>query len=514
MRYYMCRSFFIQIVGFFVFILTLGFGNELKGQIAVKQSFEDLPKDRVKIGINGFALNLGEDAHNRKPVELTIDKNVFSTSFSLLFWVKAAPDGFDYDIATLDFVGKDSLHTEWTIGKQANGAWSWVSTDKGKVNYQYRPTAARQSIASDEWSMIGVNYDAEHEDIWFYYNGENVAIYHVGSKYPSDQGVQLSIGGKQIGALGEWHTFNGSIDELEVHSSFLLPREMKNRYQEFYTKDESNGAEEAASELKVMSFNIWHGGNETGKYIGPQRVANMIRDNGIDIVALQETYGSGEQIADALGYYFYLRSTNLSILSKFPIEETLPAHHPFYSGAARIGYRPGKQIAFVTNWLNYPVDYWDLFENGKTIDSLEWYKQQVAGNKGTLAKILEVLRPALHQTDSIPLIFCGDFNSGSHLDWIGQTKHLNNGHIMPFPSSQLMYDEGFKDSYRQAFSDPVQDRGITWSPTFTNAFKDRIDYIYYKGQNIKVKDSAIINSALYKFPSDHAAVITTFQILY
>ncbi len=83
---------------------------------------------------------------------------------------------------------------------------------------------------------------------------------------------------------------------------------------------------------------------------------------------------------------------------------------------------------------------------------------------------------------------------------------------MPFPTSELMIAEGFKDSYREIFQDPLRDRGITWSATFTNAFKDRIDYIYYKGQKIKVKNAEIIDSSLYKFPSDHAAVIATFEI--
>ena len=360
--------------------------------------------------------------------------------------------------------------------------------------------------------MIGISYDALRDDIWFYYNGENVAIYHVGSNYRLTKDGLITFGGKSKGDLEEWDTFNGSIDELEIHSSFLIPQQMKTRYQEFYPKNKIDSIGLTVSEIKVMSFNIWHGGNETGKYVGPQRVVNLIKDNGIDIIALQETYGSGEQIADALGYYFYLRSTNLSILSRFPIEETLPAYHPFYSGAALIGYQKDKQIAFATNWLNYPIDYWDLLENKKAIDSLDWYNKQVSGNKGTLVKILDTLRPSIEQTASIPFIFCGDFNSGSHLDWIEETKHLNNGYIMPFPTSQLMMAEGFKDAYREMYPNPLHDRGITWSPTFTNAFKDRIDYIYYKGQKIKVKTAGIINSGPYKFPSDHAAVIASFEI--
>ena len=54
--------------------------------------------------------------------------------------------------------------------------------------------------------------------------------------------------------------------------------------------------------LDVMTWNIWHGGREDGDDVGPARVAEVIADSGADIVAMQETYGSGERIAEALGF--------------------------------------------------------------------------------------------------------------------------------------------------------------------------------------------------------------------
>jgi endonuclease/exonuclease/phosphatase family metal-dependent hydrolase len=46
-----------------------------------------------------------------------------------------------------------------------------------------------------------------------------------------------------------------------------------------------------------MTWNIWHGGKEVGAEVGPKRVAEIIRESGADIIALQETYGSGEWLA-------------------------------------------------------------------------------------------------------------------------------------------------------------------------------------------------------------------------
>ena len=70
--------------------------------------------------------------------------------------------------------------------------------------------------------------------------------------------------------------------------------------------------------LRVLAWNIWNGGREDGIDEGVERVVECIRDSGADIVAMQETYGSGPRIADALGYHLYLRSSNLSIISRYP----------------------------------------------------------------------------------------------------------------------------------------------------------------------------------------------------
>ncbi len=270
--------------------------------------------------------------------------------------------------------------------------------------------------------------------------------------------------------------------------------------------------EAAAQELKVMTFNIWHGGRETGELAGPLRVVDIIRDSGADIVAMQETYGSGERIAGELGYSLYLRSDNLSIMSRYPIMDTLDAYEPFNSGAVTIDV-DGQPVVVASNWLNYPFDYWDLLEKGKSIDSAAWREQfQGEKNAGILRGIVNVLRPVIENSAMVPVIVCGDFNSGSHLDWVPETRHLNQGYVMPFPATQLMEEEGFIDSFREIHPDPLAVRGITWTPALPEAFQDRIDYIFYKGDILKAVDSKIIDTHPVSYPSDHAAVLTTFQI--
>ncbi|MND93645.1 Endonuclease/Exonuclease/phosphatase family protein [compost metagenome] len=268
----------------------------------------------------------------------------------------------------------------------------------------------------------------------------------------------------------------------------------------------------AGQQLKVMTFNIWHGGRETGEEAGPLRVVDVIRDSGADIVAMQETYGSGERIAKELGYHLYLRSTNLSILSRYPIVDTLDAYEPFNSGAVTINVQ-GQPVVVACNWLNFPFDYWEMLEKRQVIDSAKWI-HAFEGEKNTdiLRGILHKLSSSISNSEDVPVIVCGDFNSGSHLDWIQETRHLNSGYVIPFPATLLMEKNGFVDAFRQIHPDPVRHRGITWTPVNPAAHQDRIDYIFYKGCSLRPIDAEVINTHSEVYPSDHGAVTVTFRM--
>ena len=77
------------------------------------------------------------------------------------------------------------------------------------------------------------------------------------------------------------------------------------------------------ADVNVMAWNIWHGGREDGKEVGPKRVIDVIKKSGADLVAMQETYGSGDLISSGLGFQFQPRGTNVSIHSRYPIIEDI-----------------------------------------------------------------------------------------------------------------------------------------------------------------------------------------------
>ncbi|HSK13401.1 MAG TPA: endonuclease/exonuclease/phosphatase family protein, partial [Phnomibacter sp.] len=245
--------------------------------------------------------------------------------------------------------------------------------------------------------------------------------------------------------------------------------------------------------------------------IGILRTVEVIKQAGPDIVALQETYGSGAIIADMLGYSFYLRSSNLSIMSRYPIASTGPAIHPFYHGSAYIDIPHHGPLLFSNVWLNYPFDYWEDLYHDKKPDSARWVHAMRQKNADTMKAVLQRILPEQNKTGTLPMIIAGDFNSGSHLDWTERNRPFNKGYAIPFPTTVLLMENDFLDSYRMVHPNETTERGLTWSPYIKTNHQDRIDNIYYKSDKLQPigSNTTLETSACY--PSDHRGVITQFK---
>ena len=90
-----------------------------------------------------------------------------------------------------------------------------------------------------------------------------------------------------------------------------------------------------------------------GEDDGLRRVVEVIRESGADVVAMQETYGSGPRIADALGWYFYLRSSNISVLSRFPIVATHAVFEPFHCGGVTLDLGRRRKLSVFSLWIRH-----------------------------------------------------------------------------------------------------------------------------------------------------------------
>lgn len=475
-----------------------------------EENFESLEKDRLTNGVVGSAINLKAEASDRTVLRYDIDHSKWKESFTLMAWVWAEADYEAYKIMDLEVNYADSTQLKWQLLKQMNNAWaSEIHGNDAKL--AYKPGFKRQLITK-RWNLLSLSFNIQKEEVAFYYNGLQVAIYSIEDFIPESPALQISIqiGGDQKGDLGEWETFNGSIDDIKLYNSAWTRAEVKDYYRQFKLPEIEEHNSKSIDTLRIMSYNIWHGGNETGKGIGYLRIVDLIKQSKADIIAIQETYGSGAKIADELGFYFYLRSSNISIISRYPIAETLPAYKSFHHASASI-LIGDKSIVFNSIWLNYPIDYWGKIDRGEKIDIEKWKITQY-GNKKTMEGIIDSLKPALENSKNTPVIIAGDFNSGSHLDWIPATQHMNAGYIMPFPTSQYLEILGFRDSFREFSPNPLKKRGLTWTPINPSTFQDRIDYIYIKNNSVKIVNSYIIDSHPIQYPSDHASLITTILL--
>lgn len=270
--------------------------------------------------------------------------------------------------------------------------------------------------------------------------------------------------------------------------------------------------------IKVMTWNIWHGGlhgTPADRFkkdtINIINIYKVIQEQAPDVLMMQETYCCGMEIAQQAGYTHSVRaSSNLSIHSKYPIADTLKIFKPFNAHGVVIDVQ-GKKLMMVNTWLHYLPD---SFEGIKKLTPDSLIENEGPTRLKEITAILSVV-DSLEKSLKIPVIIGGDFNSPSHLDWVESTKEFHYGKVVEWPVSKLMQQYGYTDSFREVHPDPIQTLEGTWgylSPR--DIISDRIDFVYYKGNKLKPLSSKIVMEDPEGgfFNSDHRAILTQFEL--
>jgi HAD superfamily hydrolase (TIGR01509 family) len=269
--------------------------------------------------------------------------------------------------------------------------------------------------------------------------------------------------------------------------------------------------------LRVMSWNLWHGGMKVDDHRVKQ--LKVILDTEADVVGLQETGGTAAQeLAEALGWHHHRAGENLGIISRHPITARLGDPDVGFYGAAgaRIRIAPGWEIDVWTAHLHYtPYGPYEAAFDGLPAAEL------IAHEDVRLTQMRDTLRWIAESAGATtPIVLVGDFNTPSHLDWPD----------VEWPVTKAAEEAGLRDSYREAHPDSAADPGHTWSPVHTEHEdgsgrpepQDRIDYVLHNGQGLRALDSRTVVSgapstwpdvADNEWPSDHAAVLTTFALI-
>jgi endonuclease/exonuclease/phosphatase family metal-dependent hydrolase len=271
--------------------------------------------------------------------------------------------------------------------------------------------------------------------------------------------------------------------------------------------------------IKLLQWNIWHGGLHLGHIEGPNRVKELMRNTNADIITLEEGYGTQTMLASALGFELQTASPteNLAIISRFKMKES-SSNAKFKSNVATVTLPNNKKILIGNWWLRYASkhEYTGSYAN-TGLNSEDWVKEdRELGAVDAQTNLDKDIDPILRSDPTLPVIIAGDFNSGSHLDWTARAAFLHYGYgPVDFPISKLMLQRGYTDSYRILYPDEVTYPGGTFAAIYGHMQTSRIDYIYSKGLGLKAMFSKIIRTPPQiddVWPSDHSAVLTVFYL--
>jgi len=307
--------------------------------------------------------------------------------------------------------------------------------------------------------------------------------------------------GNQLGALITDFVLSGKKYKPEIEES---------KVKQFVTPKDKNNF------VKVLQWNIWHGGVHLGKDKGRERIIDLIQTSNADIITVQEGYGAQDTIAKTLGFYLQTKSSkdNLALFSRYPIKK-IQSSEPFKSNPATIKLPNGRDIIVNGCWFRYAYrpEYTSGYQNFG-MEPKTWVAEDAILSLVDVKNLLEKdVDPYVEAVDQ-PIIIGGDFNSYSHLDWTEKTKELHFGYgAVPFPTSKFMIENGFKDSFREINPDELGNQGGTFAPIYGQMPDARIDFIYYKGAIQAISSKVIRTSPEIDdvWASDHAAVMTIFE---
>ncbi|GAA1184564.1 Endonuclease/Exonuclease/phosphatase family protein [Corynebacterium glaucum] len=282
-------------------------------------------------------------------------------------------------------------------------------------------------------------------------------------------------------------------------------------------------------ELNILSLNLWGGASFVPDGKGYADTAAIIEELGADIVFFQETGDAAEPIADELGFNAHVTGGSVSVISRYDFVETgVIKDHAGNPRWAKATVKVGDDVVTVySGHLEYRAyaNYWPRGyagealgdgwpDNYRTWDPLD----APVTDEATLKQInLESRRPdsaraLIADADAEAakgrfVIFGGDFNEASALDWTEETKDTfeRNGVAREWETTQTLLDAGYVDSYRTIYPDPLTHPGITWPTKQGHKSaeeaawakgadeRDRIDYIFFApNERLALNQAAIV----------------------
>ncbi|MCA9297384.1 MAG: endonuclease/exonuclease/phosphatase family protein, partial [Phycisphaerales bacterium] len=327
------------------------------------------------------------------------------------------------------------------IAIEPTGAWS-VTLSDGSATLVYEATVPRQFIADAQWHRVRVHVDQTTHLARLYWHEHCVAMYDLSTLGALPDIESVTVGDRAM--QGAWYF---AIDELRIECGQRIAPPAAGA-----VAASRAVPNELIDDVRVLSWNLWHGGREDGPDIGVLRVIEIIQEIDPDIICLQETFGSGARIADALGFVLYRCDESLTILSRCPIVHVSRSARPALYAVATIALDDHRAVQVVNVSLHHLPDYWTTpLPDGATANAL--FAGELPTRVVDIATILQDLAPTLAVADDIPIIVAGGFNSASHLDWTEAQRASHDDLVVHWPVSRMMSARGFTDVFRSLWPD-------------------------------------------------------------
>lgn len=259
---------------------------------------------------------------------------------------------------------------------------------------------------------------------------------------------------------------------------------------------------DGAVTLRVMSFNVWYGGEQ----VSLAKIGEAIRAADADIVGVQEADVNLERVAEAAGMPFV--DPRRRLLSRWPI---------FDSGTG-VRTETGASLYSTTALDLSALHAWVMVRPGKVVAVSNVHLSSGADEDATrLAEAGPLAALGRLGATGTPVFLTGDFNSTSHFD-------ASRGRDPAV--TRLLAGAGLRDSFREANPDSAARPGYTFTPGAPHAAgrparrQSRIDYVFTAGRSetlasqvVGEADGPVTDTAVFPWPSDHRAVVSTFRVV-
>ncbi|KAF6833196.1 endonuclease/exonuclease/phosphatase family [Colletotrichum plurivorum] len=334
------------------------------------------------------------------------------------------------------------------------------------------------------------------------------------SKVGGDEWVSVSRGGVVSGTAGEVGTGEFVVEVVVGESSA--------RMRVVIPVKPAEGV--LVEELRVMSWNLWHGGTQVSGF--HEKQLRFLAGSGADVVGLQETTGGhATRLGEALGWYSWQGPMSVGAVSRYPIVDSGTAAGE-RAGWVRVDVGGREVVVWIVHLGYDPYGPYDFCFDKMTVEEV-LVREGKSGRTGQVKEVVEAMGQDLK--GERPVFLVGDFNAPSHLDWVDglEGEHCGQGLVRWPTSVEPTEVGGMVDSFRVVHPDPKDRPGVTWSPVFVENEgrrepMDRIDFVYFRpreGVEFLGSEELVVGEPRpipghgeNEWTSDHKAVLTVFAL--